>query len=98
MKIVGRKSLVEDFCNDLLVRSFFGKVTIVGLDAIIFKTKFKILEIFTHITHKLELWSFEVRHDPTSDTKSNNRTVLYLLRESTWPTNNNMTCSHRGNR
>jgi len=30
--------------------------------------------------------------------ESNNRTVLYLLRESTWPTNNNMTCSHRGNR
>ena len=61
----------------------FGQVMIVGLDAIIVKTKFKILEIFTHITHKLEFWSFEVRHDPTSDTKSNNRTVLYLLREST---------------
>ena len=76
----------------------FGKVTIVDLDAIIDKTKLKIFEIITHITHKLELWSFEVRHDPTSDTKSNNRTVLYLLRELTWPTNNNMTCSHRGNR
>ena len=75
----------------------FGKVTLVGLDAIIVKTKLKIFEIFTHITHKLELWSFEVRHDPTSDTKSNNRTALYLLRELTWPTNNNMTCSHRGN-
>ena len=61
---------------------FFGKVTIIGLDAIIVKTK-KIFEIVTHITHKLELWSFEVRHDPTSDTKSNNRTVLYLLQEST---------------
>ena len=76
----------------------FRKVTIVGLAAIIVKTKLNIFEIFTHITHKLELWSFEVRHDPTADTKSSNRTVLYLLRESTWPTNNNMTSSHGGNR
>ena len=39
----------------------FGKVTIVGLDAIIVKTKLKILEMFTHITSKFELRSFEVR-------------------------------------
>ena len=61
-----------------MIYSFFGKVTIVGLDAIIVKMKLNIFEIFTHNTLKLELWSFEVRHDPTSDTKSNNRTVLYL--------------------
>ena len=77
----------------------FAKVTIVGLDAIIIKTKFKILDIFTHITHKFELWSFEVCHcvipllTPSLDKKTvlSNRTILYSLRNPTWRTTT--TCS-----
>ena len=82
----------------------FGKVTIVGLDAIIVKTKLKIFEIFTRISHKFELWSFEVRHGviplltPSLEASTNNRTILYSLRDSTWRTNKNVLSSDRGNR
>ena len=69
----------------------FGKVTILGLDAIIVKTKLKILEIFTHITSKFELRSFEVHHSviplltPSLDASISNRTILYsLIRHPTW--------------
>ena len=49
-----------------------GKITIVCLDAIVIETKFKILEIFTHIACKFKLRSLQVRHHviPLLDTKS----------------------------
>ena len=70
----------------------FGKVMIVGLDAIIVKTKLKFLEMFTHITHKFELGSFEVRHSvipllkPSLEARTSRRTILYSLRDPTWQT------------
>jgi len=75
----------------------FAKVAIVGLDAIIIETELKILEIFTHITHKFELQSFEGCHSviplltPSLEASTSRRTILYLLCDPTWWTTT--TCS-----
>ena len=74
----------------------FGKVMIVGLDAIIAKTKFKILENFTYITHKFELRSFEVRHSviplltPSLEARTSRRTIILFATRSNMADYNNV--------
>ena len=45
-----------------LREKILSEVAVAGLNTVIAKTQFKVLEVFTHITRKFVFRSFQIRH------------------------------------